>query len=385
MTFPEQPYASGQPDVLEPSTYDQNNEAPALSAPPSFVARLGAELFGSFLLVFVGIALAVYSSQLDVGILGVAFGVGLALMAGLATVGHLSGHFNPAITLGSALAGRTQWRDVLPLWLTQLVGGAIAAAVIFLTLPTSLFGSGKFAESARGLMDRAANGFDDHAPLHTLPRSEFFEQAMAQGIPRAQIDSALASGQEGLPTWPTIPLASALVIEVVATALFVGVFLAVTSKMSRVRNVPVVVGLTFTVLLLIAMPFTNGSLNPARSFSAAIFAQTWALGQLWLFFAAPLLGAAIAGVVYRLAIVRPAPVLAGQDALDPAADYALDTEVDDVTASETDAAIAAETDAAIAAEEDEVIAGTTDPLGDDVLADADEDADDETGRGPGKA
>lgn len=299
---------------------------------PSFVARLGAELFGSFLLVLVGLALAIYATQLDVGILGVALGLGLALMAGLATVGHLSGHFNPAITLGSALAGRTQWRDVLPLWLSQLVGGAIAAAIIFLTIPTSLFGPDKFSETARALMGRAANGFDSHAPMYTVPRSEFFEQIMSQGVSRTEIEQAFSAGQEGLPTWPTVPLVSALLIEVVATALFVGVFLAVTSKISRAKNAPIVIGLTFTVLLLVATPFTNGSLNPARSFASAIFAESWALGQLWLFFAAPLLGAAIAGVVYRLAVVRPEPALAAPVATE---DFENSADFDDLEGTDT--------------------------------------------------
>ncbi len=280
----------------------------AFEREPSFVARLGAEVFGSFLLVFVGVGLAVYAVELNVGALGVTLGIGLALMAGLATVGHVSGHFNPAVTLGSAMAGRTAWLDVLPLWLSQLVGGAIAAGALFFTIPASVFGSGKFLDSSRALMGRAANGFDTHAPLHSAPKAEFYEQFLGQGATLGQISDAVNAGELVLPAWPTVPLVSALFIEVIATALFVGIFLAVTGKIVRSVNTPLVVGLAFTMLLLVTTPFTNGGLNPARSFASALFAQPWALGQLWLFFAAPLLGAAIAGLVYRLAIVPTAPL-----------------------------------------------------------------------------
>ncbi len=297
--------AALQPEPLE--TQEAFASTLAFEREPSFVARLGAELFGTFLLVFVGIGLAVYATELDVGAMGITLGIGLALMAGLATVGHISGHFNPAVTLGSAVAGRTPWVDVLPLWLGQLVGGAVAATALFLTIPTSLFGSDKATETARDLMNRGANGFDTHAPLYTTPKNELFEMFTAQGISRAEIDAALASGE--LPaSFPTVPLVSALFIEIIATALFVGIFLAVTGKIVRSVSAPLVIGLTFTVLLLIATPFTNGGLNPARSFASALFAEPWALGQLWLFFAAPLLGAAIAGLVYRLAVVPAAPI-----------------------------------------------------------------------------
>ncbi|BDZ41067.1 hypothetical protein GCM10025865_03660 [Paraoerskovia sediminicola] len=263
------------------ATPDDGRGAPAAPAPVvehSVLARLGAEVFGTFFLVLAICGVALYSiGGLGPGALGGALAGGLALMAGIAAVGHVSGgHFNPAVTLGAALAGRTRWLDVPLYWVAQLVGGAAATLVLFATIPSSalpvLQQSALISDATKSaLMGGVANGYAEHSPLAGSTNRAF-----------------------------AFDLVSALLIEVVLTAVFVGVILAVTDKSVSTKLAPVAIGLTLTVVLLIAGPFTNGSVNPARSTAAAIFAGDWALSQLWLFWVAPLLGAAIAGLFYRV-------------------------------------------------------------------------------------
>ena len=247
---------------------------------PGLLARLGAEAFGTFFLVLVGVGIALYSAFSNTGGgLGVALGFGVAVLAGVIAVGNVSGgHFNPAVTFGACLAGRTPWSDLLPYWLAQVVGGALGAAVLFLTVPSSLpalVAQGGEA-SVRSFFSGTANGFGSHSPLATL-----------------------SSGQA------EFGLVSALLVEVVGTAVFVGVILGATDRRANKQHVPFAVGLTLTIVLLLAMPVTNGSINPARSLATALFSESWALGQLWLFWAAPLLGAAIAALVYRAFAAEP--------------------------------------------------------------------------------
>ncbi len=251
---------------------------------PSLAARLGAEVFGTFVLVLVGLGVAMYASlgSIGGGALGVALGFGLAVLAAAAAVGHVSGgHFNPAVTIGAALAGRTSWRDVLPYWLAQLVGGALGAAVIFIavpsTLPEALGRSG-----VRELFSGVANGYGEHSPLNTL----------------VQTGTGGASTAE-------FTLFAALVLELVATGVFVGVILGATDRRAPAGLAPVAIGVALAVLLLVTIPATNGSLNPARSFAAAIFSDGWAWKQLWVFVVAPVLGAALAGIVYRAFAAEP--------------------------------------------------------------------------------
>lgn len=244
---------------------------------PSPWARLGAEAFGTFFLVLAGTTLAI--GLLGSNPLATALAFGIAVMVGVAIFGRVSGaHFNPAVTLGLALAGRTSWKDVLPYWLAQLVGGAAGAGILFLVLGTWPALTESYGTTARALISYASNGFGDHSPLATP-----------------------ASGVAGF------SLAGALVIEVVVTAIFVSVVLGATRPAAKRSLAPATIGLALAVLILVAMPVTNGSLNPARSTATAIFSESWALGQLWVFWVAPLVGAAVVGLLYR-AFVAPAEV-----------------------------------------------------------------------------
>ena len=275
-------------------------------AGPGLLARTGAELFGTFVLVFAGAGTLLYSQYTDVGgTLAVAFAFGIAAAVCLATVGRASGgHFNPAISLGATISGRLSWADLLPYWLAQLVGGALGSAVLFLTIPTGLGPLLGKSEDKRDLLGVAANGFGPHSPLaHLLT-------------------------DQGVDSDVTFSLAAALLVEVVATAVLVGVFLAVTRRSEDAPRAPFVVGLAFGVLTLVALPVTNAGLNPARSTAIAILAPSWALQQLWLFWVAPLLGAALAALLYR-AFVAPVPVTVGEDDEDDEDDEAADTRATD--------------------------------------------------------
>lgn len=262
--------------ALEPTLDPTASGDPApRTAATGLLGRMGAETFGTFVLVLLGGGAAVYSSigALGTGVLGVGLAVALAVGAAGSAVAHVSGaHLNPAITLGTAIAGRLSWRDVLPYWLAQLVGGTLAGLALFLGTPQT-FATALQLESQRDAVALAANGFAEHAPL-----------AAASG---GAID---------------VTLQNALIIEAIAAAVLVGVFLGVTSRTSRVANPLLLVGLAMGGLMIITVPLTNGGLNPARSFGIAVFSTSWALSQLWLFALAPLLGAAVAGAVYRLLV-----------------------------------------------------------------------------------
>lgn len=250
----------------------------------SLLARLGAEVFGTFTLVLLGVGIALFAPVNAIAGGGLAVGIGfaIAVLGAASAVGHISGgHFNPAVSLGAAIAGRISWLNMLTYWVAQLVGGAVAAAVLFFLVPadlpvlTSQTGEG----TLRGFFSSTSNGFAEHSPL--------------SGLTGGQVEFSLLQ---------------ALIIEVVATAVFVGVILGVTDKRSRITYAPAAIGLTLGVLLVLAAPITNGSLNPARSTATAIFSDGWAFEQLWLFWVAPLLGAAIAGLIYLLATPAPAAV-----------------------------------------------------------------------------
>ncbi len=237
---------------------------------PSLVARIGAELFGTFVVLLAGFGTFLFSSYSGAGTLGVALAFGFGTIAAMTAVGHLSGgHFNPAVTLGSAIAGRTRWADVLPYWLAQLVGGALASAVVFVVLSSFA----PFEGAERTQFSALANGYDIHTPLV-----------------RSTDGSTAIAG---------LGLLGALVLEAVLTAVLVGVLLSITSRRKSERVAPVAVGLTLSLAMLIAIPLTNGGLNPARSLAAALFSDSWAWGQIWVFVVAPLVGAALAGLLFR--------------------------------------------------------------------------------------
>ncbi|MCQ1952943.1 aquaporin [Arthrobacter sp. zg-Y238] len=230
-----------------------------------FVGRTVAEAIGSFLLLFVGIGIAIFGNTAGGGI-GSPLAFGLALAGAMAAFGFISGgHFNPAITLGSAVAGRTAWKFVLPYILAQLVGAVLGVAILWVVIT----GHDQIGEQARQFLSGTANGYGEHS-------TNLF------------------------------PLPSALLMEVVGAALLTAVFLGAASRKAGTgsrKSLAVsgafAVGVTYAVLLTVLVPVTNGGINPARSTAVAIFSEGWALEQLWLFWVAPLLGAVIAGLIFR--------------------------------------------------------------------------------------
>jgi aquaporin Z len=231
---------------------------PAATLTYGLTSRLIAEVFGTFVLVFSVIGTALFASS-NTGYLGVALAVGLAVMGSAYAVGHISGgHFNPAVTLGAAVAGRMLWKDVLPYFAAQIVGGILASSLLF---GIAAGASGNFlANAQKGGF--ASNGFGAHSP-------------------------------EGF------NLISVILVEVILTAVFLWVILGVTAPNSTtVGFAPLAIGLTLTVIHLVAIPVSNASVNPARSIATAIYGGGDALGQLWVFILAPLVGAAIAGFTW---------------------------------------------------------------------------------------
>ncbi len=228
-----------------------------VDATSSLAQRVTAEMFGTFLLVGGVIGTALFSSP-NTGILGVALAVGLAVIGGAYAVGHISGgHFNPAVTLGAAASGRFAWRDVPYYVLAQVIGGALATTVLFVIATNGPAGA------LQGFIDGgfASNGFGDHSP-------------------------------------GGFSLVAVIVAEVVLTAVFLYVILGVTDRRAASGFAPLAIGLTLSVLHLIAIPISNASFNPARSIATAIFGGTDALIQLWVFIVAPIVGALIAGFTY---------------------------------------------------------------------------------------
>lgn len=233
---------------------------------PSTWSKLAAEFIGTFWLVLGGCGSAVFAAkqltevdgttfQVGIGYLGVSLAFGLTVLTGAYAFGHISGgHFNPAVSLGAAISGRIPWKDFGPYVVTQVIGGLVAGALI------AVIAGGKDGFTATGNM--AANGYAAHSP-------------------------------DGY------GLLSALLIEIVLTAVFVWVILGTTSERAPMGFAPAAIGLTLTLIHLISIPVTNTSVNPARSTAVAFFHGDGAPGQLWLFWVAPLIGAAIAGITYK--------------------------------------------------------------------------------------
>lgn len=278
------------PDTYLPQHPSPENETEnVLATEPEYgiFAQLGAEAFGTFILVLVGVGTALYAA-VGGGVVAVALAFGIAVLAGAVTVGHISGgHFNPAVTLGAAVAGRTPWRAVIPYWLAQLVGGALASAILFIVTAEL----GALEGNERTFFSSASNGFAEHSPI------------------------AAQTGGSGF------SLLGALVIEIVVTAVFVTIILGATSERAARNLAPIAIGLSLTALLWVAIPITNGSLNPARSTATAIFSEPWALSQLWVFWVGPLVGAAVAGAIAYVIFSPRITVLADEEA-EEAADVA---------------------------------------------------------------
>lgn len=224
--------------------------------------KLAAEFFGTFWLIFAVLGTALFAAafpDVGVGFQGVALAAGLAVMTMAFAVGGISGgHFNPAVSFGLAVAGRLDWKHLIPYWIAQIIGGAVAAVIIYAIL------SGKAGFAGPGSF--AANGFDDASPDH-------------------------------------FSMASAFLAEVVLTGMFVLVILGATSKAAPVGFAPIAIGLALTVVHLIGIPVSNASVNPARSIASALFGGGVAWAQLWLFIVAPLVGAALAGLLSRSGVL----------------------------------------------------------------------------------
>ena len=224
--------------------------------------RYLAELLGTFTLVFLGCTAIVAAGTGEVQIpalIGIPFAFGFALLVALYAFGEVSGgHFNPAVSIGLAVAGRTEWRHIPGYIVAQLVGGVAGAGVVALI---------------------AADG----------PAGYF----------AAARDSGFASNGFGAASPGGFGLGAVLLAETLLMAVFVGVILSVTAKSEYKAVAPLAIGLTLTLVHLISIPISNTSVNPARSIAAAVFAGPDALGQVWVFLLAPVLGAAIAGLASK--------------------------------------------------------------------------------------
>jgi aquaporin Z len=227
--------------------------------------RAGAEFVGTFWLVLGGCGSAVLAAAvpgLGIGFHGVALAFGLTVLTMAFAVGHISGaHFNPAVSVGLWAGGRFPAKDLVPYIVAQVLGGVAAAAVLY------LIASGKSGFDLAGGF--AANGYGAHSP----------------------------GGYS---------LTAALVCEIVMTAAFLVVIMGATDARAPKGFAPIAIGLALTLIHLISIPVTNTSVNPARSTSQALFVGGWALGQLWLFWVAPIIGAIVGAVVYRAIASKPA-------------------------------------------------------------------------------
>ena len=227
--------------------------------------KLAAEAIGTFWLVLGGCGSAVIAAkllngpdgvELGIGLVGVSLAFGLTVLTMAYAVGHISGgHFNPAVTIGLWVSKRFPTRDVLPYVIVQVIGAILAALVIWAIAS----GRAGFDLKVDGL---AANGYGEHSP-------------------------------DGF------NLAAGLLTEVVMTAGFLFVILGATAKKAVGAAAPVAIGLALTLIHLISIPVTITSVNPARSTGPAVVQGGWALGQLWMFWVAPIVGALIAGLAWR--------------------------------------------------------------------------------------
>lgn len=218
-----------------------------------------AEFFGTFWLVFGGCGSAVFAAafpELGIGFTGVSLAFGLTVLTMAYAVGHVSGgHFNPAVSVGLLVGGKMDAKDLVPYIASQVLGAIAASALLY------VIASGKpgFDAAASGF---ASNGFGEHSPAG-------------------------------------YSMMSAFLIEVVLTAFFLFVIMGSTHKRAPAGFAPIAIGLCLTLIHLVSIPVTNTSVNPARSTGVAIFQGGWALGQLWLFWVAPIIGGALGAAVYR--------------------------------------------------------------------------------------
>ncbi len=225
--------------------------------------RAVAEFIGTFWLVFGGCGSAVLAAgvpNVGIGYVGVALAFGLTVLTMAFAIGHISGcHLNPAVSVGLLVGKRFPAADLIPYVIAQVLGGIAGAGILY------LIASGNASFSLAGGF--AANGYGAHSP---------------QGY----------------------TMAAGLVAEIVLTFMFLMIILGATDKRAPAGFAPIAIGLALTLIHLIGIPVTNLSVNPARSTGPAVFVGGWAIAQLWLFWVAPIVGAALAGLVY--------PAIAGE-------------------------------------------------------------------------
>jgi len=219
--------------------------------------KLGAEFFGTFWLVLGGCGSAVLAAgfpDLGIGFAGVALAFGLTVLTMAYAVGHISGgHFNPAVSLGLWSAGKFSTKELAPYIISQVIGGTLGAFVLY------MIATGKAGFEVGGF---ASNGYGELSP-----------------------------GKYNL--------TSVFITEVVMTFMFLFIILGATDKAAPKGFAPIAIGLGLTLIHLVSIPVSNTSVNPARSTAAALFADTAALSQLWVFWVAPIVGAILAGLVWK--------------------------------------------------------------------------------------
>jgi len=243
-------------------------------AGPSLITKMLAEVAGTFILVVLGVGTAltlglVSSGQIRTpeGVIGGVFGsptlvVGFAfaisiVIAAFAFGGASGAHLNPAVTIGAWLAGRFPGRDVVPYILAQVIGGLFAGLALFLVVS-----SHPNIDDSRAYMSSASIGFGDHSPAG-------------------------------------FGIGAAIFAEALLTGLLVLVVLAATARSVPGGIAPFAIGFSLAALVVLGIPFTNAGLNPARATATALFSDSWAVGQLWVFWVAPIIGGAIVGLLYR--------------------------------------------------------------------------------------
>ncbi|TDR30823.1 aquaporin Z [Hydromonas duriensis] len=225
--------------------------------------KLLAEFIGTFWLVLGGCGSAVLAAafpdatnSIGIGLTGVSFAFGLTVLTMAYTVGPISGgHFNPAVTFGLWAGGRFEAKDIAGYVTAQVLGAIVAAAVLFMIV----YGKADF----KGVGGFASNGYGELSPGH-------------------------------------FSMMSALITEVIMTAIFLFIIMGVTHKDAPAGFAPIAIGLALTLIHLISIPVTNTSVNPARSTGVALFAQTGAMSQLWLFWVAPIVGGIIGALLFRV-------------------------------------------------------------------------------------
>ncbi len=231
--------------------------------------RCIAEFFGTFWLVFGGCGAALFAAaypSLGIGFLGVAFAFGLTVLTMAYAIGHISGcHLNPAVTLGLVAGKRFPAKEILPYWIAQVVGAVVASGVLYIIF------TGRDTWALNGF---AANGFGAHSP-------------------------------------GSYNLFACLVAETLLTFFFILVILGSTDERAAKGLAPLAIGLCLTLIHLISIPITNTSVNPARSTGPAIVVAAggdfWAVGQLWLFWVAPLIGGLLGGLFYNAILAEHLP------------------------------------------------------------------------------